>query len=148
MGPHSESIFEFEPGDPCPGARHSTTVGGLDTTVPVWTAAKATLTDAWTCGDAPVLMYGGIQVAFEPGWEKVDARAKWTAMVDRSGGSVQTILGSPAWVHPADVNGRLNGVELVIAGTNITVLAKSDVPISDLVDLAKSLRPVVHLSQN
>jgi hypothetical protein len=135
-----DQIDTVEPGEPCPGARHASTIAGLASKVPVWAPAQAKLTDSWTCGDTPVLMYGAIQVSFEPGWEGVDEKQKWSEMARDYGGSVETVLGRPAYVHPATSDAPREAVNVVVGGTLVRLLAKDGVPIKNLVQLANSIR--------
>lgn len=128
-----------EVGSPCPGAVHANTADGLRTEVPVWTAKNAELTDAWTCGGTPVLMYGAIQISYERGWAEIDAAGEWKALASEDGGSVETILGRPAYVHPATEAGPRVGVMFVVNGTLVRLLANKDVSVDEVVKLAQSL---------
>lgn len=130
-----------EPGEPCDGARHARSPEELQrqTNVPVWTPASGRFTDAWTCGQTPVLLYEGIQISYQQGWENVDVDVKWRHMVDTRGGRIETILGRPAYVHPADDNGPRNGVLVVVDGTAIVTVSRPGVPVEKLVELTNSI---------
>jgi hypothetical protein len=103
------------------------------------------VTEAWRCGDVPVFMFGDIQVSFEGGWENVKIPEKFEALARDYGGSVETIQGLPAWVAPTSSSARNDEVLIVKDGAAIRLLARGGVPVSDLVNLAKSLdlnRPI------
>jgi hypothetical protein len=137
--PGGDTLGMVEPGQPCPGARHASTVAGLVTSVPIWAPANATLSDSWTCGDTPVLMFGEIQVTYESGWTGVDNASKWADMATDYGGSVQTILGRPAYVHEATATAPRSSVSFVVGDTLVQVVAKDGVPIDDIANLARSI---------
>jgi hypothetical protein len=87
-----------------------------------------------------VLLYGGIEISYESGWAGIDVAKKWADLVRDYGGSVETVLGRPAYVHPADTNGPRNGVMVVVNDQLIRVIANPNVPIDQLVDLANSIQ--------
>jgi len=133
------------PGEPCPGAVHGTLGDiALRAGVPVWTPAPASgeaLTDGWTCGDTPVLMYGGdIQVSYEAGWSDVDVDKKFAALAKDYGGTVGTVLGRSALIQSAAETGDNNQVLVVVGDTLIRVLASDSVDVDRLVALADSLQ--------
>jgi hypothetical protein len=138
----TQDLFSLavEPGEPCPGAVHATQLTELVTDVPVRLPA-AKVDDAWTCGSTPVLMFGDVQISYEEGWEGVDVKEKWADMAKQFGGDVQTVLGRPAYVHPADEDGPRNSVNVVVDGVLIRVLAGPKESIQHLVDLANSISP-------
>jgi hypothetical protein len=160
MAPNIDGIRGVDPGEPCSMAKHAKTVEDLQTTTPVWTPAGATLTDAWTCGGTPVLMYGQIQITYDEDprvWGTIDVKAKWDRFVRDRGGRVETILGRPAYVHsddeppPADPPGGghwvrdpsrpgLNAVMVAVDGTLISVVAKDDVPLDKLIEFTDSIQ--------
>lgn len=127
------------PGEPCSMAVHAARIQDLRTSTTIWPASDEEPTDAWTCGGTPVLLYDDVQVSYEGGWGAVDVPAKWASMVESSGGSVQTILGRPAYVHPADATGPRNGVMIVVGDQLVRLIAKPEVAIQRLVDLASTL---------
>lgn len=126
-------------GEPCPGARHASTIRGLRTPVQVLAPTAGTLSDAWTCGGTPVLLYDDVQVSYERGWSDVDVKEKWADLAGDYGGRVSTIAGHPAYLHPATPDGPRSSVMLVVDGTLIRFLAEDDVPLRDVVTLAESL---------
>lgn len=137
------------PGEPCPMAKHA------DSIDVIWAPTNATLTDAWTCsGGFPVLMYGTTQVIANPvpGLEEgPDIDKKWARSIRESGGRIETVLGRPAWVHPAGATGSLwrpehgpdrshSSVRVFIDHTIIVVWStKNDVPVEELIEMANSL---------
>ncbi|MGI8522192.1 MAG: hypothetical protein ACR2K3_02630 [Nocardioides sp.] len=127
------------PGQPCPGAQHADTAAQLKTDVHIWEPKNEKLTDAWTCGSTPVLMYGDVQVSFEAGWGDVVPNAKWAQMVEDFGGSIDAILGRPAYVHAADESGPQDTVMMVAQGELVRLIATKDVPISELTRLAADI---------
>lgn len=162
-GAHTPSIGDgrrlVEPGEPCPMARHAKSVKDLKTNAPIWEPANATLTDAWTCGSTPVLMYGQIQITYDWDprvWGNIDVKAKWDRFVRDRGGRVETVLGRPAYVrsdktapptnlppneymHRGPGRGR-NAVQVVVDGTLISTVAKDDVPLEKLIELTNSIQ--------
>lgn len=141
-------------------AKHADTVEELQTDMPIWTPADAALTDAWTCGQAPVLRYGTIQISFERNprtWGKIDIDKKWARTVRESGGRIETVLGRPAHVHLGDATGSLpkpahatsyNSVKVVVHDTMIIVVAtENDVPVERLVELTDSIELRPHLTK-
>ncbi len=136
----SDGLGTVEPGTPCPMAKHAATVAGLHAKVPVWTPAHAVLSDAWTCGQTPVALYGNIQVSYQEGWNDVNVVAKWNDLVSDYGGTVETVLGQPAYVHAATADAPRNNVMVVINGTLISISAKPGVSINALVALGNSLK--------
>lgn len=127
-------------GTPCPGARHAASVSKLQTSVEVLAPTAGTMTEAWTCGSTPVLMYTGIQISYEEGWGDVDLGQKWADMVSDYGGSVVDVNGHPAYVHPPTTDGPRSSVMFVVDGTLIRLLAEGDVPVDELVKLAGSIK--------
>lgn len=153
--PQREGVgLAVEPGEPCLMAKHAYSVAALQTDRRIWTPASATLTDAWACGNTPVLMYGKIQITYEPGWDNVDVDKKWASLAREQGGRIQTVLGRPALVRtpdtalpnpdapavpdPADATGRVS-VMVVVDGTRIGVSAKGDAPVEKLIELTNSI---------
>lgn len=129
-----------EPGEPCNEAKHADSIAELNSNVPVWAPANATLTDAWTCGGVPVLLYGDIQISYQGGWGNIDPEQKITDWAADDGARVETILGRPAEVHPATATGPRNSVLLFVDKTLIVVTAKPGVPIEKLVELTRSIQ--------
>jgi hypothetical protein len=145
-GPNGVAI-----GEPCPGARHAADPAELSSnTTPVWLPANAAekVTDAWICDDVtPVVMFGKIQVSYETrqageeaGVAGEDLKINFEQLAQGLGGKahVETILGWPALVQPADADDN-NEVIVVVNATLIRLLAEQSVPIQQLVDLANSL---------
>lgn len=128
-----------EPGEPCQGARHATSIAALATKIPIWVPQGERLTDAWTCGGVPVLMFGGVQVTYDAGY-KVDPKKKFAEMVVSDGGRVQTINGRSAYVHPADDRGPRNGVWFLIGEYSIGLTATPDVGIDRVLEVAGKLQ--------
>lgn len=133
------------PGEPCLDAVPLPTDLALiraSVEIPVWApAADATITRAWACGgETPVLMFGRIQVSFEAGWSDVDIAKKWADLIADYGGRTETIQGYSALVQAAPTKEANQQVMIVSGGTLVRLLATSDVPISDLVDLADDIR--------
>jgi hypothetical protein len=130
------------PGEPCPGAVHGDP-NSLATEIPIWLPAgdgERKVTDAWTCADTPVVVFGDIQISYEAGWADVDVEKKWAALAADYGGDVTTVLGRPGLVQSAEqTKGTNNQVLVVVDGTLVRVLSKSDVPINELLRLADSL---------
>lgn len=141
------------PGQPCPGAVHEEDAGRLETgdqprlfVVPVSIPdrAVATAQDAWTCGETasvPVIMYPGVQVSFEPGWEDVDGPSKFADMVRERGGQVLDLDGIPAYVNDGDATmGTTSTVALLSPrGILINIDAVDDRSSQALVPIARSL---------
>lgn len=128
-----------KPGEPCPMAKHAKSAAELNTNRPFWTPANATLTDAWTCGKTPVLMYGEIEISYESGWDNIDVDKKWADLIRDRGGRIETVLGRPAWVRPADNISAYNNLMVVVDGTLIRALSKGHVPIDKSVELTNSI---------
>lgn len=129
-------------GEPCPGAKHASTIAGIRsaTQVPIFAPARAELDDAWTCGDTPVLMFGAIQISYEEGWSDIDVKEKWASLAEETGGHIENVIGRPAYVHPPTTEGPRSSVMLVVDGTLIRLLADGDVPVGQLVALANQIR--------
>lgn len=158
--PRADGIGGVQPGEPCPMAKHAPSVAALQqqTDVPIWEPANATLTDAWTCGDTPVLLYGQIQITYDDdkqAWGNIDIEKKWADRVRDRGGRVETVLGRPALVTPADATGPPTNrpvypdpadaagrvsVMVVVDGTLISTVAKGDVPVEKLIELTNSIK--------
>lgn len=138
--PRGDSIGAVEPGEPCEMAVHAKGVSGLRTNIPVWPPANAIPTDAWTCGDTPVLLYGDVQITYEKGWTEFDHEKRFAAWVRDDGGRIETILGRPAYVHPADAVGPRNSVMVFVDEVMILATAKQNVPIEKLVRLVSSIQ--------
>jgi hypothetical protein len=129
------------PGEACPGAVHGAP-NSLGTEIPIWLPAggEPKVTDAWTCADTPVVVFGDIQISYEAGWTDVDVEKKWAALSADYGGDVTTVLGRPGLVQSAEqTQGTNNQVLVVVDGTLVRVLSTSDVPINELLRLADSL---------
>ncbi|MFL6024778.1 MAG: hypothetical protein ACJ72O_15680 [Marmoricola sp.] len=126
-------------GEPCDGARRVSSVAALVTSLPVWQPTGEHLTDAWTCGNVPVLMYGGVEVSIDNGYAKVDPATKFPRMVATDDGRVQTINGRLAYVHPADARGPRNGVWILAGDYSIHVLAKPEVGIDRVLQVASEI---------
>jgi hypothetical protein len=84
-------------------------------------------------------LFDKVQVSYEPGWENVKIPAKFEDLARDYGGSVETIQGLPAWVAPSSATAPNDEVLLVKGGAAIKLLARVDVPISDLLAIANSL---------
>jgi hypothetical protein len=138
-GSPGDSLPVGQPGEPCPMAEHATSAEALDTRVPRWTPRGDKLTDAWTCGDTPVLLYGDIEISYESGYADLHPESHFEALAKEYGGEVQTLLGRPAWVFSATSSELSNGVEVIVGDIMIRVLAKSSVPIDDLVSMTDRL---------
>ena len=135
----ADEFGNVEPGQPCPGAVHATSISSLLTEARIWAPASGRPTDIWTCANTPVLLFGAVQISYETGWAGVDPAQKWTDMVRDYGGEVRTIQGRPAYVHAADASGPRNGVMLVVDGELIRLIAPATESISTVVDVANSL---------
>jgi hypothetical protein len=97
------------------------------------------VTSAWRCGSTPVFMFDDVQISFESGWEDVKIPEKFEDLARDYGGSVETIQGLPAWVAPSSASAPHDEVLMVKDGAAIKLSAQGDVPIGDLIALAKSL---------
>lgn len=137
--PHGDFLPVKQPGEPCEMARHASSVAGLETNIPIWAALGEHLTDSWTCGSVPVLMYGGVQVTFENGYAKVDPATKFPRMVASDGGRVETINGRLAYVHPADARGPRNGVWILAGDYSVGVTAQPEVGIARVLQIASEI---------
>lgn len=132
------------PGEPCPGAVHSP-IAELSAAAkqPIWlpTSEEPRVSDAWSCGvgSAPVLMFDDVQVSYESGWSDVDLDKKWAGYIAEDGGEVIDIGGYSTLVHEGTESAPNNEVMLVVQGTLIRLLSVRDVPIDQLVDLAKAM---------
>jgi hypothetical protein len=84
-------------------------------------------------------MFDDVQVSFESGWENVKIPEKFEDLARDYGGSVETIQGLPAWVAPSSASASNDEVLMVKDGAAIRLLARGDVPIGDLIAVAKSL---------
>lgn len=131
------------PGEPCPNAVHSPLTNlAAAAKQPIWLPSKlpSAVTDAWSCGrgSAPVLMFGNVQVSYEPGWANVDLDQKWADYIAEDGGYTTTVGGRTALVHEATDAAPNNEVMLVKGDTLIRLLSVRTVPITKLVNLAKS----------
>lgn len=130
------------PGTPCPIAVHGDPVelaSLSDATVYLPSDGAGQVTEAWTCGDAPVFMFDDIQLSFESGWENVKIPEKFDALARDYGGTVEAIQGLPAWVAPSSSDAPNSEVLFVKDGAAVRLLAQQGVPIDDLVALASSL---------
>ncbi len=130
-------------GEPCEGARHSD-LPNLDTSVPVWLPADRAPSSAWTCGQEgqglPVLMFGDIQVSYEPGYDQVEPTQYVETVAKEFGGYTMKLGDHTAAVVPS-VGGDVNHeVDIVVNGTMVRLLAEASTPIDDVVALAKSLQ--------
>lgn len=137
--PRGDHLPVTQPGEPCAEARHASSVAGLATAIPIWEPVGERLTGAWTCGDVPVLMYGGVQVTFETGYARVDPATKFPRMVATDDGHVQTINGRLAYVHPADARGPRNGVWILAGDYSIGLTAKPEVGIARVLQVANEI---------
>jgi hypothetical protein len=85
-------------------------------------------------------MYGAIQISYEEGWKEDAAQPKFEALARDYGGSVQLVLGRPAWVHPADDDGPNNSVMVVVGDILIRLLADRTASAQDLTELAETIQ--------
>jgi hypothetical protein len=131
------------PGEPCDGATMGTaeelvTKAGTQVWIPA--AAQEETTKAWLCGSTLVIMVGDVQVSYEAGYKEVDAEKFLSMQLESSpAATVQSLLGRPALVAPAFEGATNNQVMLIVEDTMIRMLATKDVPIADLVNVAKSI---------
>lgn len=139
--PYTGSGEPAPPGQPCDGATVFKTLEELDaaTETPMYAPVGTTPSKVWSCGGDPYLGYGSLEVNFHPGWDDINPDTKWAGMVKQSGGRVETILGRPAWVRPADRQGTWPVVEVIVNGTLVTVLGAPGVSTQEVVALAKSI---------
>ncbi len=86
-----------------------------------------------------MFMVGDVQISFESGWENVKIPKKFEDLARAYGGSVETIQGVPAWVAPSSTSAPNDEVLMVKDGAAIKLSARGDVPIGDLIAVAKSL---------
>lgn len=107
---------------------------------PIWLPDNATakVTDSYTCGSGggwPVVEFGDIRVTYERAWDAVD--------LNDPGEKLTTIQGQPAVVSeggdPTGFGKTKGKVMMVVDAHLIRLLAPSEVPIQELVDLAESL---------
>lgn len=134
-----DQFLNVDVGTPCPGAVHADSAQDLKTAAPIWPARSSELTDAWTCGATPVLMYGDVQISYENGWKEIDPATEWKALASEDGGSVETVHGKPAYVHPATETGPRVGVMFVVNDTLVRLLANKDVSVASVIKLAEDL---------
>jgi len=126
-------------GEPCDEAKHASSVAGLATSIPVWAPEGERLTDAWTCGGVPELLYGNVEIWFEDGYKNVDPKVKLPRMVASDDGHIQTINGRLAYVHPADARGPRNGVWILAGDYSVGLIAKPEVGIDRVLALAHKI---------
>jgi hypothetical protein len=128
------------PGEPCSEAVHAKSPQELHADIPIYMPSDSyTLTDAWTCADTPVLLFGNIQVSYESGWEQVPVPDKWRDLAEDYGGHVDVISGRPALIQSSEETKDDNQVLVVVGDTLIRALALPDVPIGDLEALVASI---------
>lgn len=120
-------------------ARHALSIAALSTTIPIWAPEGERLTDAWTCGNVPVLLYGGVEVTIEDGYARVDPARKFPRMVATDDGYIREIDGRQAYVHPADSRGPRNGVWILAGDYSIGVTAKPEVGIDRVLQIAREI---------
>jgi len=140
--PYVGSSEPAPPGQPCDGATVYKTIDDLvaATATPVYAPAGRVPSKVWTCGrNNPALGYGNLEVNFRTGWGDINPDSKWAGMVAQSGGRVETLLGRPAWVRPADDEGTWPSVDVIVNGTLITVLGAPGASTEDVVTLANSI---------
>lgn len=133
-----------EPGEKCSGAVEAAPAElALSAQQPIWLPAvtQFQVTDAWACGQgsAPILMFGEVQVSYEEGWSDVNVKQMWADLTAEDGGYVTDVAGISTLVHEATKDAPNNEVMLVKNDTLIRLLSTGNVPIDDLVSLAKSL---------
>lgn len=141
-GAADDGIPVVAPGTPCPMAVHGDPVKlAALSRAPVYLRSDGSsqVTRAWRCGSTPVFMFDDVQVSFESGWENVKIPEKFEDLARDYGGSVETIQGLPAWVAPSSASASNDEVLMVKDGAAIRLLARGDVPIGDLIAVAKSL---------
>lgn len=132
-----------QPGVPCPGAEHASSVAQLRSANPIWTPADMPVTDAWTCAGTPVLLSNDVQISYEAGWTGIDVLTKFAELGKILGGTISQVLRRPALIVPAgtgDAGG--NAMVMVVIGDTLVrfVGVNPDVPIEKLVSLAKGMR--------
>lgn len=86
-----------------------------------------------------MLMYGAIQISYENGWKEIDSASEWKALASEDGGTVETVHGEPAYVHPATEAGPRVGVMFVVNDTLVRLLAGKDVSVDAVLKLAEQL---------
>ena len=135
------------PGIPCLGAVHGLPGATLKTSIPIWLPADPgnRVTDAWTCDGAPVLMFGNIQVSYEPGWADLDEqkqRRMWTAIIAEDGsGELSSVHGHLAYIYEHIPAWHTNDeVAFVVGDTLVRLLSSADIPVHDLLTFADTLR--------
>ncbi len=139
------------PGEPCWHAQRRSLEGlAAVADVPVWMphtarASTETLTGAWTCGaDTPFLTFGPVTASYESGYS---TPLDWERKAKDTGGYVETILGRPALVDPAEADEPTGEVMVIVDdGVLIRVIGDRDVPAADLVEVANSIDLAVPLA--
>jgi len=130
------------PGTPCPNAVYedpSELAAVSDTPIYLPSDRAVQVTQAWRCGNTPVLLFNDVQISFESDWGNVKIPEKFDALARDYGGSVEIIQGLPAWVVPSSEEAPNSEILFVKDGAAIRLLAQRGVPIDDLVALASSL---------
>lgn len=129
-------------GKPC---RNGTVVGALSTlraiaTTPIWAPAKGVVTNAWTCGSTPVLVYDGpIEVSYEAGWSNVEIPAKWESLATTWGGRTATLAGRPAYISQPTGDTPRRQIMLVEGDILVRLLADKAVSEETLIEMADSI---------
>lgn len=142
---HLDSLGVVKPGQPCFNAVHSAPSALASAAdQPIWLPKGATedsVSDSWSCGEGstPVLMFGEIQVVYQTGYADTNVTESWAGYIKDYGGYTFELSGRSVLVHEGTKDAPYNEVMIPMGDDMIRMNSLGDVPIDELVDLAKSL---------